>query len=201
MSEPPGYGAIVLAAGPASRMGSAKQLLKLGGQSLLRRAAAAALDGGCAPIVVVTGAHREAVTADLTGLPILTTFNPDWTDGMGTSLRAGLAALLAAAPRTEMAVVLVCDQPHLDGAVVRKLIAGWSEGGKPMAASEYAGAVGPPCCFGKSCFAALAAIDDRQGAKHLLLANPQSVTRIPWPDGSVDVDTPEDWKNVGKQRE
>jgi molybdenum cofactor cytidylyltransferase len=177
-------------------MGAPKQLLTLGGQSLVRRAAAAALDGGCTPVIVVTGAHGDAVTADLAGLAIITAFNPDWSRGMGTSVRAGLSALMAAAPQSDAAVVLVCDQPHLDAAVIRKLIAGWTAGGKPMAASEYAGTVGPPCCFDRSRFAALAAIADRDGAKQLLLADPQAVTTIAWPDGRVDVDTPQDWQNV-----
>jgi molybdenum cofactor cytidylyltransferase len=177
-------------------MGTAKQLLPLGGQSLVRRAASAALDGGCAPVIVVTGAHGDAVEAELAGLPIVTAFNPDWSRGMGTSIRAGLSALLAAAPQSDAAVVLVCDQPHLDAAVIGNLIAGWTAGGKPMAASEYAGTVGPPCCFDRSRFAALAAIGDHDGAKKLLLEDLQAVTTIPWPDGRVDVDTPQDWQNV-----
>lgn len=159
----------------------------------------AALDGGCDTVVVVTGAHGEAVADDLAGMTIITAPNLDWSRGMGTSLHHGLAALLAAAPRTDGAVVLLCDQPHLDGAVIRNLIAGWSAAGKPMAASEYADTVGPPCCFAKSQFSALAAIGDRDGAKKLLLANPHSVTKIPWPAGTVDVDTPEDWRNITRE--
>jgi molybdenum cofactor cytidylyltransferase len=180
-------------------MGSPKQLLTLGGQSLVRRATLAVLDGGCDTVVVVTGAHGEAVAADLAGLTAIIAFNPDWPRGMGTSLRAGLAALLAAAPQTDLALVLLCDQPHLDPQVIRNLIAGWSTSGKPMAASEYADTVGPPCCFAKSQFASLAAIADHDGAKKLLLANPQSVTKIPWPAGTVDVDTPEDWRKITRE--
>jgi molybdenum cofactor cytidylyltransferase len=198
----PVIGAIVLAAGPASRMGRPKQLLPLRGQSLVRRAAQAALDGGCAPVIVVTGAHADAVAAELTGLAIVRAFNPDWSRGMGGSIRAGLAALLAAEPLVDAAVVMVCDQPHLDGAVVRNLVGGWSGGGNPMAASEYGGTVGPPCCFGRGAFGSLRSIADSDGAKRLLQANPQSVTRIPWPAGSVDVDTREDWQDVlAKEKE
>lgn len=189
----------MLAAGPASRMGTPKQLLPLGGQSLVRRAAAAALEGGCEPVIVVTGAHADSVSAELRGLSIVPAFNASWSAGMGASIRAGLAALLAAQPLAEAAVVLVCDQPYLDAQVIRSLIAGWSAGGKPIAASEYGGTVGPPCCFGRAVFASLRSLADGDGAKRLLLADPQSVTRIPWPGGSVDVDTPQDWQNVRNQ--
>jgi CTP:molybdopterin cytidylyltransferase MocA len=177
-------------------MGRPKQLLSLRGQSLVRRAAQAVLDGGCAPVIVVTGAHADAVAGELAGLAIVPALNPDWPRGMGGSIRAGLAALLAAEPLADAAVLSVCDQPHLDGVVIRNLIAGWSGGGNSMAASEYGGTVGPPCCFGRSAFASLRSIAQSDGAKRLLQANLPSVTRVPWPAGSVDVDTREDWQDV-----
>ncbi len=189
-------GAIILAAGPGSRMGRAKQLLQIDGQSLVRRTARAALDGGCAPVVVVTGAHADAVGPELADLPVVLSFNSGWADGMGTSIRNGLASLLGSHPVIGAAIILVCDQPRLSADVVRHLIAAWSGSGKPMGACDYGGAIGPPCCFGRVMFDALGRIGDADGAKKLLAADRGNVQAIAWPEGRDDLDTPEDWQRL-----
>jgi len=189
-------GAIILAAGSGSRMGLAKQLFRIDGQSLVRRAARAALDGGCGRVVVVTGAHADVVGPELADLPVTVSFNSAWSGGMGTSIRCGLAALLGSDPGISAAVILLCDQPRLSGDVVRNVVAAWSGSGKPMAACDYGGAIGPPCCFGRAMFDALGRIGDADGAKRLLLAGRGNVQSIAWPAGSDDLDTPDDWHRL-----
>jgi molybdenum cofactor cytidylyltransferase len=189
-------GAIILAAGSGSRMGSAKQLLRIEGQSLVRRAVRAALDGGCGRVVVVTGAHADLVGTELADLPVALALNSAWAGGMGTSIRRGLAALLENESQIGAAVILLCDQPRLDSEVVRCVIAAWSASGKTMAACDYGGAIGPPCCFGREMFEALGRIGDADGAKKLLLEDRGNVQAIPWPEGGDDLDTPEDWRRL-----
>ncbi|HEX4054322.1 MAG TPA: nucleotidyltransferase family protein [Tepidisphaeraceae bacterium] len=189
-------GAIILAAGSSSRLGQTKQLLHINGESLVRRAARAALDGGCRPVVVVTGAHADAVGAELVDLPVVVSFNSSWSAGMGTSIRSGLAALLAKDSGIGGAVVLVCDQPRLGADIVRDLLSAWLAGGKPMGACEYAGTLGPPCCFDRSMFGSLSQIADADGAKKLLMADPRNVQTLTWAAGSNDIDTPEDWHRL-----
>ena len=190
----PSIGAIILAAGGGSRMGRTKQLLRVGGESLVRRAARAALDAGCRPAVIVTGSDSDAVAADIADLPVRSALNPQWSAGIGTSIRCGLSAVLAIDPSIAAVIVTVCDQPRLSPDVLRDLLASWSAAGKPMAACRYAGTVGPPCCFDKSMFEQLARLADADGAKRLLLADPASVATIPWPAGADDLDTPADWR-------
>jgi len=187
----PSIGAIILAAGGGSRMGRTKQLLPIGGQSLVCRAARAALDAGCRPAVIVTGSDADAVTADIADLPVQSAFNPA---GIGTSIRCGLSAVLAIDPSIAAVIVALCDQPRLSADILGDLIAAWSAAGKPMAACGYAGTVGPPCCFDKSMFDQLSRLADADGAKRLLLVDPASVTTIPWPAGADDLDTPADWQ-------
>jgi molybdenum cofactor cytidylyltransferase len=177
-------------------MGRAKQLLQIGGQSLVRRAARAALDAECSQVVVVTGAYADIVTPELADLPVTVSFNFAWSAGMGTSIRSGIAALLREDPKISAAVVLLCDQPHLSADVVRNVISAWSASGKPMVACDYGSAIGPPCCFGQTMFDALSRIGDDDGAKKLLAADPGNVQTIPWPAGSDDLDTPEDWQRL-----
>jgi molybdenum cofactor cytidylyltransferase len=185
-------GAILLAAGASARMGRPKQLLKFQGQTLVRRAALAALDAGCDPVIVVTGSSSELVARELLDLPVQTVFHPGWSAGMGSSLRAGLAAIQIAQPNLAAVVVLVSDQPYMNGEVLHRLMDGWRSGKKSMAAFEYAGTTGPPCCFGHDKLSDLSSISDNQGAKSILAADPANLTTLPWPQGAVDWDRPED---------
>lgn len=185
--------AIILAAGAGSRMGRTKQLLRAGGQSLIRRAASAALNAGCAPVTIVTGSDSTAVAAEISDLPIQTAFNPDWPTGIGSSIRRGLSATLASDPSIAAIILMLCDQPYLDSNILHNLMIAWSASGKPMAACEYSGSFGSPCCFARSTFDELSRLPDPDGAKKLLTANPALVTTIPWPQGAEDLDTPADW--------
>jgi molybdenum cofactor cytidylyltransferase len=198
--KPPTIGAMILAAGSASRMGNPKQLITFDGKSLVRRAIEAA--GECRPITVVNGAHESAVVDQLKGLKVRTAFNARWESGMGSSLRVGLADLRAANPNLSAVVILLCDQPHVSAQVIDGLIQSFRAGGKPMAACEYAGTLGPPCCFDQSMFPALEKIGDDQGAKSLLLSREQDVTRYPWEAGRIDLDTPENlqafWASIDR---
>lgn len=186
--------AILLAAGGGFRMGRTKQLLRIGGQSMVRRAAGAVLDADCRPVIVVTGAESAAVSAEIAELPIQTAFNSDWSRGIGSSIRAGLSAARAADSKLAAIVLTLCDQPHLTAAVLRDLIALFTAAGKPMVACQYTGTLGPPCCFGRSMFDSLSHLGDADGAKRLLLADPSQVAVFPWPKGAQDLDTPADWE-------
>jgi molybdenum cofactor cytidylyltransferase len=89
--------------------------------------------------------------------------------------------------------LLLCDQPRLDADLLKRLIAAWQSSGRPMAACAYANTIGPPCCFAASMFDDLCHLSGDQGAKRLLLsAEPHRLFRLEWPDGALDIDTPQD---------
>lgn len=93
-ASPPPVAALVLAAGGGRRLGGRpKALLPFRGRPLVEHAVRVVREGGCAPVLVVLGAARAQALAeaDLTGCTVVA--NPDWAEGMGTSLRAGLTAL------------------------------------------------------------------------------------------------------------
>src|SRR5918998_1055903 len=90
-----GVGAVILAAGSSSRMGSPKQTLQFRGQSLLRRVALAALGAGCCPVIVVTGANAELSRRELDGLDVREVLNPLWETGMASSVCAGVDGLVS----------------------------------------------------------------------------------------------------------
>jgi molybdenum cofactor cytidylyltransferase len=188
----PAIAAIVLAAGPSTRLGRSKQLLKIGGQTLVRRSALAAIDGGCAPVFVVIGADAPAVAAEIKDLPVVTVTNNHWPAGMGTSLAAGVGGVQRAGGADGVAILL-CDQPRLNADLLKRLIAAWQSSGRPMAACAYANTIGPPCCFAASMFDELLHLSGDHGAKRLLLAtDADRLIRLDWPDGALDIDTPQD---------
>jgi molybdenum cofactor cytidylyltransferase len=194
-----GVGAVILAAGASSRMGTPKQALRLDGGSLLRRTALAALDAGCAPVIVVTGANAAVSRGEVEGLEVVEAFNPVWETGMGSSLRAGMEALSAAAPHTGAAVLLVCDQPHVTAKVVRGLIAAHVHAARPLTASAYGGAAGVPAVFSRALFGELRSIDGAAGAREVIRWHAASAHLVPFALGEVDVDTPEDFARLSAE--
>jgi molybdenum cofactor cytidylyltransferase len=188
---------LLLAAGASRRLGQPKQLLTLAGQSLLRRAAEAALATGAGPVVVVLGANADQQRPELAGLSVVVAPNPDWASGMASSLRVGLAAAELAQPGLSAALVMLCDQPFVSPLVLGQLLETFAATSSPIVASRYAnGVVGVPIVFGAGCFPALRALTGDQGARKLVAQWPSPVPTVDFPLGQYDVDTPEDWDTI-----
>lgn len=181
-------GAIILAAGNSSRLGQPKQFLLFEGETLLARAVRAAREAPCIPIVLVTG-DNSAPGKDP---GIITVPNEKWADGLGTSIRCGLQKLLAQAPESEGVILLVCDQPHLDADVLRRLIERQHESNHPIVASQYAKTLGVPALFLRECFSELQDLPAAAGAKRVIQSDPTRVAAVDFPLGAVDIDTAAD---------
>lgn len=189
--EPPRtVGAVILAAGRGSRFGGArpKPLARLGRRTLLGHAVAAATAGGLRPVVVVVGYRAEEVAA-AAGTLAEVVVNPDWEEGMSTSLRAALAALL---PNQSVgaAAVALADQPRIGAEAYRRLVAAHQEGAA-LALATYEGRPGHPVLIGRDHWAEAMRLSGDEGARSLLAAHP--VVEVPC-DGTgdaVDVDTAE----------
>ncbi|MCP2338364.1 nucleotidyltransferase family protein [Actinomadura rupiterrae] len=182
-AQPPA--GLLLAAGGGSRLGRPKALLELDGERLVDRGVHTLRDGGCAPVVVVAG----AVTVEVIGAVVVP--NPDWATGMGSSLRAGLAAL---PPESPAAVIALVDQPRITATAVSRLLTAWENGAR-VAIATYGGQPRNPVLIAREYFAAVAAsaIGDT-GARPFLRANPDLITPVPCDDVASpdDIDTPAD---------
>jgi molybdenum cofactor cytidylyltransferase len=181
-------GAVVLAAGGSSRLGRPKQLLVHEGRTLVRRSAEAAVAAGCEPVVVVVGAHGEAVATELAGLPVRTVENPEWQVGMGRSLRVGVRAL----PEVDAVLVLLCDQLRVDSTHLEALVDTFVRTGSPIVASGYEGARGVPALFSRALLPELEALEADQGARKVIVRDASRVVEVPFPGGGEDVDTAAD---------
>jgi molybdenum cofactor cytidylyltransferase len=188
------FGVIVLAAGASRRMGTPKQMLRVGGRSLIRRAAQTALNVGAQRVIVVLGAHASTIQPELDGLEVCVTLNPAWNSGMGSSIGCGVATLLREAPGTAGALLLVTDQPCVSSASLRKL---WQAcAGEPsgaIVASRYNEVVGTPVFFGRDYFAELLRLEGDQGARCVLKLHKDRLRTEDLPEGAFDLDTPEDF--------
>ncbi|GAB2706047.1 4-diphosphocytidyl-2C-methyl-D-erythritol kinase [Hymenobacter frigidus] len=179
---------LLLAAGASTRMGRPKQLLPYHGRTLLRHAAETAVSAGCAPIVLVTGALHDELLAEIVGLPILAERNPDWETGMASSIRAGLAAVAAAAPRAVL--VMLTDQPLVTPELLQQLIVQQQATQAPIVAAAYGETLGVPAIFDKSLLPELLKLQGAQGAGRLIARLGAAVGQVAFPAGLLDVDTP-----------
>ncbi|MFG2086188.1 MULTISPECIES: NTP transferase domain-containing protein [unclassified Spirillospora] len=182
-AEPPA--GLLLAAGEGRRLGRPKATLELDGERLVDRGVRMLRDAGCSPVLVVAGAEPVEVIGAVV-VP-----NAAWRDGMGSSLRAGLAALPPACPAVVVALV---DQPLVTSAAVTRLIAAYEEGAE-IAVATYGGAPRNPVLLRAGHFAAAAeaAVGD-MGARGYLRAHPGVTTHVPCDDVAApdDIDTPGD---------
>jgi molybdenum cofactor cytidylyltransferase len=195
-SNSAGVGAVILAAGSSSRMGSPKQTLQYRGESLLRRAARAALGAGCGPVIVVTGAHSELSRRELDGLDVREALNTSWETGMASSIRAGVEGLVCVNPNAAAAVLLLCDQPHVTAEVISGLVSAHRSTGRPVIASTYGGSFGVPALFGRDLFAELARLEGAAGAKQVIRRYASEAHFLPLQGGELDVDTPDDFSRL-----
>ena len=194
---------LLLAAGASTRLGQPKQLLMYEGKTLLRRAAETAVASGCHPVLLVTGALHDELLPEVAGLPLVVVRNERWAEGMGSSIRAGMAALAAdAAPHSLPSAVLVmlCDQPLLTADHLQNLLARQQETGRAAVASAYAGTLGVPVVFGPALFDQLSQLHGAKGAGPLLASlRPDEVEQVDFPNGVVDVDTPAQYQQLLNQ--
>lgn len=187
----PRIGAVVLAAGASTRMGSPKQLIIHEGKPLVIRAAAAAVKAGADPVVVVLGANSDQIETVLTGLPeVIAVVNPAWETGLASSLAAGLRAALDAAD-CDGVLVTLADQPLVDAEALKRLIAAFGAKHR-IVASAYNGTVGVPALFGKEYLPSLMRLTGDTGAGPWLRSRLDDVTLLPLEGAALDLDTPPD---------
>jgi molybdenum cofactor cytidylyltransferase len=191
-------GAVILAAGGSSRFGQPKQLLPFRGKTLVRIIIDAAREAGCSPVVIVVGSDGEKIHPELAHANVIEVRNTKWQRGIGSSIRSGVQALTDHAPDVEAILLLLCDQPAVNAPLIERLIATHEATRKDIVASSYAGTVGVPALFDRSLFKELLSPGDESGAKSIILQNLERVAQLVFPEGAIDIDTWEDWKELNR---
>ncbi len=194
-AEGPRVAGIVLAAGEGRRFGGPKALADWHGRPMVRHVAALAQRAGLDPIIVVAGAHAEAVRRALSGLSVRVVENPRWPEGMSRSIQAGLEALPEA---VDAFILLQVDQPRVRPRWLRQLIEAHQATGRSIVVGTFEGDPRPPALFARAMFPALMTLQGDQGGRPLIRAFPEAVAAVPIPDPTwvMDIDTPEDYREA-----
>jgi molybdenum cofactor cytidylyltransferase len=185
---------IVLAAGASTRMGQPKQLLLFQGKPLLRHIVEISIASPCHPIIVILGANAPAIQPTLQSLPIHLIHNSHWSDGMSSSIQCSIQYLSSSLNEVDSAILTVCDQLFISVSLINQLIQAYRLSRNPIVASAYSDTLGVPALFDRQLFPELAALKGGEGAKSVIKRH--GAIGVDFPEGSIDLDTPEDYGRV-----
>ena len=189
-------GIVTLAAGASSRLGQPKQLLVMNSTTLIRTSAEVAVNTGFGPVVVVLGAHKQKIQAEMKNLPVAVIENDAWQEGMGTSVKAGMKALLSLNPNDKAVILLLCDQPFVTTSLLQNLAKEYQDSGKPIIASRYGKTLGVPALFDQQFFPLLTSLQGDEGARKIIRQHIDTVHVMPFEEGKYDIDTIEDFRRL-----
>jgi molybdenum cofactor cytidylyltransferase len=191
--------AVVLAAGESRRMGTQKLLLPFGGTTVVGAAVSAALASRIDRVMVILGADRAAVSAEIeraggSAGPVEFVVNLEYELGMLSSVQAGFRAL---AEDAEAAVVMLGDQPFITAAAINSLITAHRENGKGIVIPVFGGRRGHPVLVDLKYRREVLGLDPAEGLRQLMRAHPDDIREVEAGDANIlhDLDTPEDYKD------
>jgi len=196
--------AILLAAGRSSRMGQRqhKLLLPLGDRPVLAHVVETVLASRAWPLVVVLGYQAEQVRAILTPYESKLTIveNPDYQQGMSTSLREGIKTLMSSYPTVDGALIVLGDQPLMTSHILNSMIETKQATGKRIIAARYSGKRGNPTLFDASLFPELMEMTGDEGGRKVLERYQKEIAILDMEDDmpNYDVDTWEAYQQVVK---
>ena len=190
---------VIIAAGESKRFGSPKQLLLLDKDTMLNRLIKMVQKAVDFPIYLVLGANAKKIKAQLPNVSLNIVENTEWQEGMGSSIRIGVQAVIDSANKHDGVLILVCDQPYLSESSIKDLIALQAINNTAIAASFYANIAGTPALFHQSVFSDLLALKGDQGAKRIIQERDQELAKLQFEKGVLDIDTPEDYQQLLKE--
>jgi molybdenum cofactor cytidylyltransferase len=184
---------VLLAAGSSSRLGQPKQLLRIEGEALVARTARRLLSLETAGVIVVTGYESSAVSDQLSGMPLQIVHNPDWQQGMGTSIARGVKQLPVAALGV---LIMLCDQWRVDQADLELLFSAWCADISQIVVARWGSSgsadFGPPVIFPENMFHELAALQGDCGARPVIEKYRDRVEFVKMGHAAYDLDVPGD---------
>jgi molybdenum cofactor cytidylyltransferase len=188
---------ILLAAGPSSRLGQAKQLVQYKGQSLVRKSVRLLQSLEPREIIVVTGCESERVEQEIADLPVEVIYNRRWEQGMGASIACGARQ---ASKSVDGVLLMVCDQWLLEADDLSRLISAWlSDISRIYVACWFeakAHVSGPPVLFPRKLVRELQYVHENRGARQVIDQHMDMVEFVSMENAAFDVDRPEDLEEL-----
>lgn len=190
--------AAILAAGPSTRFGSPKQLVRLGGTPVLHQLISNAEFVAGRSVTVVLGAHASEIAPALRQSAASVVVNRGWQEGLASSIRV---AIESAPPRCDGVLLLLADQVTVTADDLKNLYAAWKRHSILIAAALYGGAPGLPAIFPRWTYPGLMELRGDRDPRTLIRRNIDQVVRIPMPNAGVNLDTPEDLLSIEQATE
>lgn len=190
--------AIVLAAGESKRMGRTKQLLSFGSSTILEHVVKSLLRPQIGEVILVLGHEWGHIKAHFEGVPIKVALNPDYQQGLSTSIACGVRN---ASPQSRAYLIVLGDQPLVPSYVVDHLISGYKGAGKGIVVPSFEGMAGHPVIFDLKYREALLCLAGDTGGKAIIAAHAEDVLRVEVDTSSViyDIDSWEDYQQQLEQ--
>ncbi|GAA4087198.1 nucleotidyltransferase family protein [Mucilaginibacter panaciglaebae] len=189
---------LILAAGASNRLGFPKQTLLYKGKTLIEHAIEVGLKSKCQSVTIVLGANVDSIETGIKHYPVNIIQNNNWADGMASSIKAGIE-VLKENPDTENVVIMLCDQPFVNRALIDSMLYKQQETGKKIVACAYNDTLGVPVLFNKSFFTELLMLQGKEGAKKIINNHPDDVVAVSFEKGAIDIDTLNDYQALLKK--
>jgi len=186
--------AIVLAAGRSTRMESGNKLLaQINGKPVLHRTLLAIEGVSLQQVIVVTGFQSSKIVESISQFPVKTVHNPNYHQGLSTSLRTGILSLPSS---TSAVIVFLADMPELTTEVSNRLIHAHLISGDKICIPVFSGRRGNPIFWPRQFFGDLVSIKGDVGGRHLVRKFSRHVQEVPVYSNSIfnDIDTSNDLK-------
>jgi molybdenum cofactor cytidylyltransferase len=145
------------------------------------------------------GANEGEIRPNISDQQVNIVYNPDWQEGMASSIRLGIAQLMYLEPLITSAILMLCDQPFVDPLLLYQLTERKTENDTGIIACEYKNTLGVPALFDKKYFVKLMKLTGSEGAKTIINAYPDDVMSVPFGLGAIDIDTIDDFERLNRE--
>ena len=193
--------AVLLAAGPSTRLGRPKQLVRFENETLVHRTARLLADLPLAQVMVVIGCEAERVRSEFEDLPVGVVFNSNWKSGMGSSIACGARAIEKS---VDGVLLMVCDQWCLQKQDLSRMIDAWTLDISQVYVARWsehkASISGPPVIFPRKVMPELKFLISSRGARQVIDRHLEIVEFVDLQNAAFDLDRPEDLEKMSRGR-
>jgi molybdenum cofactor cytidylyltransferase len=185
--------AVVLAAGESKRMGEPKVLLPVGRKTMIESVLDHVIKSEVDGVLVVLGSHWAKVAQRIKKYPVKVTVNPQFKQGMLSSVNWGFKTL---PPEAVAALFVLADQPRIPTRVLDKLLSAYKANGKGIVLPVYKGQRGHPVLIDRRYEAEARRTDSKIGLRNLVYGHPDDIleVEVSTPAIARDIDTPSDYE-------
>lgn len=178
-------------------MGRAKQLLPFGRSSVIEQVVSNALESNLRETIVVLGHQAKRIAARLKKWPVRTVLNPDYREGMSSSIKCGLSQV---AEGTEALMILLGDQPLVSREIINRLLIEFDKHQRGIVVPVYQGRRGHPVIFSIKYKPELLRLEGDQGARQIIQSHPEDVLEVAFDTADIltDIDDEADYRSLLK---